>query len=322
MVLLVSPHNVVKKDYYVSNFKVDETSKLDKKDYSIYSQGINVSGILKVLQTEPFLLTFFGGVNGKHVKNHLHVSKMKFDSIHISMNSYEKINIIDNENKTHTIINDYYSKVDEKIGLAYLNIYKDNLARCNFVVFEDRLNEYINDDLVFEMADQADKQNIRTILDIKSYKDMDYIKNIKPYLIKFNKKSLERFNKRWDDINVLKDFSHELNGLGIKYVLVDLDVDGVLLFTKDHYTMVDTKVLERNFDYPAEATDALLGGFLAGLSKNYEEEKTLKLAYASELAVYTYGSIAKLNRKNIFDLRKDTKLRMHKEEKVKDENKD
>lgn len=318
MVLLVSPHNVVKKDYYVSDFKVNETSKLNEKNYSIYSQGINICSCLKVLQTEPFLLTFFGGVNGKHVKNHLHVHKIKFDSIHISMNSYEKINIIDKDNGTHTIITDHYSKVDDKIALAYLNIFKENLPRCNFVVFEDRLNEYINDDLVFEMARCAAKQNIRTILDIKSIKDINYINQIKPYLIKYNKKSVERFDARWDDINSLKEFAKKNIDMGIKYVLIDLDVDGVLLFTKDHFTMVDTKVLEKNYAYEAEATDALLAGILTGLSKGYEEEKTLKLAYASSLAVFTYGSIEKLNRKNIFDLRKNTKLRMHKE--IKQEN--
>ncbi|MCQ2978439.1 MAG: hypothetical protein MJ245_01420 [Clostridia bacterium] len=106
MILLVSPHNVVKKDYFVDNFEANKTNKLTTKNYSIYSQGINISSALKILQTEPFLLTFFGGVNGKHVKNHLHVHRIKFDSIHISMNSYEKINIIDKENHTQTIIAD------------------------------------------------------------------------------------------------------------------------------------------------------------------------------------------------------------------------
>ena len=110
MILLVSPHNVVKKDYYVNNFKIDDVASLNKKDYSIYSQGINISSCLKTLQTEPFLLTFFGGVNGKHVKNHLHVNRIKFDMLHISRNSYEKINIIDTDNKTLTVIDDNTNK--------------------------------------------------------------------------------------------------------------------------------------------------------------------------------------------------------------------
>ncbi|MCQ2978820.1 MAG: PfkB family carbohydrate kinase [Clostridia bacterium] len=311
MVLLVSPHNVVKKDYFVNNFKVNELNKLSKKTYSIYSQGINISTCLKVLQTEPFLLTFFGGVNGKHVKNHLHVNRIKFDSVHMAMNSYEKINIIDEESKTHTIINDFYSKVDDKIAQNYFNIYKESLKRCQFVVFEDRLNEYVDNEMVIQMAREADKSNIRTVLDVKSDIGLDYVKAVKPYLVKYNKKSLEQSNIRWDDINNLKSFTLDLIDSGIHYVLIDLHEDGVLLFSKKHFLMVDTKVLERNFEYLAEATDALLAGFLTGLSKDYEEEKTLKLAYSSECAVFTYGSIENLNRKNIFDLRKYTKVRMH-----------
>ena len=312
MVLLVSPHNVVKKDYYVNNFVINESSKLNKKNYSIYSQGINISSCLKTLQTEPFLLTFFGGVNGKHVKNHLHVNRIKFDSIHIAMNSYEKINIIDEENHTHTIINDYFSKVDEKVEQAYLNLYKENVKRCQFAIFEDRLNEYISENAVIEMAREADSQNVRTVLDVKSNLTKEYITGIKPYLVKFNKKSLDAYDERWDDIEDLKEFAKKYIDEGIHYVLIDLHEDGILLFSKDRYLMVDSKVLEKNYMLTNQATDAALAGFLTGLSKNYEEEKTLKLAYSSELAVYTFGHIEDLNRKNIFDLRKNTKVRFHK----------
>ncbi|MCQ2978438.1 MAG: hypothetical protein MJ245_01415 [Clostridia bacterium] len=169
----------------------------------------------------------------------------------------------------------------------------------------------MDEDLIFQMAREAESSNIRTVLDCKSNLKEEYIKEVKPYLIKFNKKAMDSYDERWDDISDLKTFASKYLDMGIKYVLIDLHEDGALLFNKNHYIYVDTKILEKNHMLTNEATDAFLAGFLTGLSKDYEEERMMKLAYSSELAVYTFGEIEKLNRKNIFDLRKNTKVRMH-----------
>ncbi|MCQ2749154.1 MAG: PfkB family carbohydrate kinase [Clostridia bacterium] len=310
MVLLISPHNVVKKDYYVSNFTPNEVNKMLDKHVSIYSQGINVSLALKILQTEPFLLTFFGGVNGKHVKNHLHVNKIKFDSVHISKNSYEKINIIDEKLGTQTIINDYIMSVDEKIQNAYFNLVKDNIKRCNLMCFEDRVKDYFSFDVLKNMALEAAKEGIKTVVDVKSKLDLNELEMIKPYMVKINKKALNLFKQdaNFDDI---KNITNNLLECGTHYILFDLYDEGVYLFSKSGYSKVESVNVEITNDFYAESTDALLAGFLTGLSKGYEEEKTLKLAYASSLAVLKEGPIETLNRKQIFDLRKNTKYKRY-----------
>lgn len=310
MVLLISPHNVVKKDYYVSNFTPNEVNKMLDKHVTIYSQGINVSLALKILQTEPFLLTFFGGVNGKHVKNHLHVNKIKFDSIHISKNSYEKINIIDEKLGTQTVINDYIMTVDEKIQNAYFNLVKDNIKRCQIMCFEDRVKDYFSLDVLMNMASEGAKEGIKTVIDVKSNINLEELENVKPYMVKINKKALNLFvhDAGFDEI---KNIADKLLSSGTHYVLFDLYDEGAYLFSKNGYAKVESVNFEKQNEFYAESTDALLAGFLTGLSKGYEEEKTLKLAFASSLAVLKEGSIETLNRKQIFDLRKNTKFKRY-----------
>lgn len=310
MVLLISPHNVVKKDYYVSNFALNEVNKMLDKHISIYSQGINVSLALKILQTEPFLLTFFGGVNGKHVKNHLHVNKIKFDSVHISKNSYEKINIIDEKLGTQTVINDYISMTDEKIQNAFFNLVKDNIKRCNLMCFEDRVKDYFSFDMLKNMASEAQKEGIKTVIDVKSNLDLNELEMVKPFMVKINQKALNLFisDAGPDEI---KNIADKLIENGTHYVLFDLYDKGVYLYSKSGYAKVESINFKAENEFYAESTDALLAGFLTGLSKGYEEEKSLKLAYASSLAVLQNGPIETLNRKQIFDLRKNTKYKRY-----------
>ena len=124
MILLVSPHNVVKKTLYVDSFKTDKTNMLLNKHTEIYSEGINIALMLKILQNEPFILTFIGGINGKHVKNYIHVNKLKAEMIHMNRGTYEKLDIVDTASNNMTTIKDFYSELETKSMIFFFNAYK------------------------------------------------------------------------------------------------------------------------------------------------------------------------------------------------------
>ena len=267
-------------DYVVNfdTFKLSETNR-SSYDYIQYGgKGINVSKMLKELDTESICLGYLAGFTGeeleRQVKEDLHLNT---DFIKLSHGN-TRINVkIRAEEETEIGGKGPQVSTDD-LNKLYAQL--DALQENDVLILSGSIPSGLSKEIYKDILEKLDGKHIQCVVDATGdllLKTLAY----HPYLIKPNRKELEElFDVSLNTMDEIEIYARKLKDLGAQNVIVSCDKDGSLYIDEEDkcYTL---GVCIGNLVNSVGAGDSMVAGFVAGKQKGLSSLDTLKLATAS-----------------------------------------
>lgn len=263
-------YNLETKEFNLSKLNLSE-----KAYFLGGGKGINVSKVLKNLNTESIALGFLGGFTGEFIKNELNEKSISNDFTEVEGNTRVNIKI-----KTWDIETEL-AGLSPQIREEHIVSLKEKLKYIkngDILVLSGSVPRSIKNSIYKDLLADINEE-IKVILDTRGEAFTETLKS-NPYLVKPNHHELEEFCKR--DLNSLEEIingAKEIQALGVKNVIVSLGKDGSILLTENEvYKGNVPKGILKN---SVGAGDSMIAGIVSKLAKGEALIDAYKFGIAS-----------------------------------------
>ena len=260
-------------DYVVrlSKVNVGGLNRTDDTEKYAGGKGINVSRVLKQLDTETTALGFCGGFTGQFIKDALESDGINQNFIEVEGDTRINIKL---KTGAETEINAAGPSIRDH-HISQLEAQLKTMTKDDHVVFAGSVPNGF-DYLYQELADILSARSIPFTIDAEDSKLTSTLQYM-PYLIKPNRVELAGAVRR--ELTSETDITAaamELVEKGAQNVLVTLGRDGAIFVNKDYqYRIPSPKGILRN---SVGAGDSTVAGFIS--RKDYSIEERIKYAIA------------------------------------------
>jgi 1-phosphofructokinase len=261
----------------LDNLSEGELNRSKFSKFSIGGKGINVSLVLKELDTESISIGFAGGFTGNYILDFL--NEKNIDNHFIEVNAPSRVNVKLLVGTRETEINQEGPTIDQT-DIEKLLDYIEHLKKGDFLICAGSQGK-IASNIYQTIAKKCFEKEINFIIDASNKVLLDTLK-YQPLLIKPNIHELENYF----DVEISSDsdtvlYAKKLLEKGAKNVIVSLGGDGSFLVTKKH--IYRAKPIKGNVKNTVGAGDSMVAGFV---SQIYKGESLLK-AYQYAIAAGT-----------------------------------
>ncbi len=278
----------------VENLKFGKTNRSSNEQMYFGGKGINISLVLKELNTPSIALGFVAGFTGKELESQLKKSGIATDFIHLKHGN-TRINV-KLKGEMETEINANGPEIDEceiKQLFDKLSILEDG----DTLVLAGSIPNSLPDDIYEKILESLEDKNIKIVVDATGNLLVNTLK-FKPFLIKPNLDELQDiFEKQLKTDEQIIECAKILQQKGAKNVLVSLGENGAI-FIDENGNVYKQKALGGKAVNTVGAGDSMIAGFLSGIEKDIEY--ALKLSCASAGATATLDTLA--TKEKIFEL--------------------
>jgi len=263
------------------NPAIDKTVYADHTDYNIGGKGINVSKVLKKLNTDSLATGFLGKENGQEVKDALDASGIEHHFIEIEGKVRTNTKLIQDGKLIEQ--NEKGPEVDENSVrqlFAYLSGFENEI-----VVISGSTSRNLDSSFYRRMVELLKKKGNYVILDCDGEMLKEGIK-AKPDFIKPNKDEISAFfHIDYDRDEIIR----RCKALNLENICISLGGEGALFIGKEIY---EVEPLPVNFVSPVGAGDALVAGMTYGRYRNLDLKECIRVAIAcASASVEMTGSI-------------------------------
>lgn len=287
-------------DYIMHTGKINigETNRSKSEEIYIGGKGINVSLILRELDTESSALGFVAGFTGNEIESRLAQKGIRTDFVKLE-NGNTRINVkIKGESETE--INGKGPDIDgEALSEFFVKLKKlndgDTLILAGSI--PGSLPETSYSDILQAVSDK----NINTVVDASGKLLVNVLK-YRPFLVKPNTFELsEIFGKMPQNEDEIIEDARKLRNMGARNVIVSMAGDGAILLDETG------KVHRRGAGVgkvvnSVGAGDSMVAGFVAGYQETSDYEYALKLGTACGAATAFSSDLASRDKINeVFD---------------------
>ena len=270
----------------VENLKFGKTNRSSNEQMYFGGKGINVSLILKELDTPSVALGFVAGFTGKKLENELIESGITTDFIHLKQGN-TRINIKLKGEKETEINADGPTVSQDEIEMLFdkLSVLKDG----DTLVLAGSIPKSLPDDVYEKILERTKEKDIRIVVDATGNLLINTLK-YKPFLIKPNLDELQEiFETELKTDEQIIACAKILQQKGAKNVLVSLGENGAI-FIDESGKSYKQKALGGKAVNTVGAGDSMIAGFLSGIEKG--TEYALKLSCAAAGATATLDTLA------------------------------
>ncbi len=264
-------------DYFIQidQFQPGELNRMASEKKMPGGKGINVSRVLKRLQTDSLATGFLGGFTGDFIKKKL--SEENIETSFIPVEGDTRINVklkSDDETEINGL-----SPVISSSQLQELIKKAEKLGSEDILVLSGSLPGSVDHSFYKEMIEHVRGREVKVVVDTSGEALKEAIK-ANPFLVKPNQHELSQlFNAKVDTPAKAVHFAKELVNSGISNVIVSMGADGALLVTADSVYYAD--VPEGELKNSVGAGDSLVAGFLANFIKSNDIKKAFQYGAAS-----------------------------------------
>ncbi|MDO5695919.1 MAG: 1-phosphofructokinase [Eubacteriales bacterium] len=266
-------------DYVVDvvDFQADKINRSTNEMIFPGGKGINVSQVLKQLDTESCAIGLVAGFTGEHLKHLLDAYGITHDLMPLS-NGMTRINV-KIRSRAETAVNGAGPQPtpDEVDNL------KDRLRQLksgDYLVMAGNLPKGLPDTLYRDIMTSLADRDVRTVVDATGTA-LTSVMDCGPFLIKPNHEELgELFNVRIEDPDTALDYAARLQDRGVKNVLVSMGGRGAVLAAENggRYIVQAPSGTVKN---TVGAGDSMVAGFLYGYRTDHCRESALRYGAAA-----------------------------------------
>lgn len=270
----------IDKTCMVEDLEIGQSNTVIDQRMDIGGEGILVCRIIKMLQSEPMVLSFLGGLNGRYIKSSL--DKCKIKSNFTWVNGDTKLNtlFIDSVQGFETLVKDEGVTITEKDYLRFKQEMKNYIKDSAVVVLHGTLTSGLSYKLYEDVIEHAKRYNTKVIISTEG-EELRKAFTYKPYGLCIKEKQLGEL-----DIHSLsyKETLEELYKLmvehSIHYITIDHGLKGATVLSKSKVCqgIPDAGIVPYN---EKAGFSGVLGAFAVSVERKYELEKMVKLMVAS-----------------------------------------
>lgn len=258
----------------VDGLKLGDLNRM-KEDFKLPGgKGINVSRILKRMDTESTALGFLGGFTGNFISEWL--KEEQINTAFTNVQSDTRINI-KLKSDTETEINGLGPVLSEK-EIEDLKQVMNNVKKGDIVVLSGSTPASLRNGFYQELIEIIRGKEAKFVIDTTGDDLKDALAK-RPLLIKPNNHELaELYHTEFKSIEDILPYGKKLLEEGAQNVLISMAGDGALLFTKDG--AYQSNVLVRPLKNSVGAGDSMIAGFIGSYSKDQDPVEAFKWGVA------------------------------------------
>lgn len=258
----------------VDGLKLGDLNRM-KEDFKLPGgKGINVSRILKRMDTESTALGFLGGFTGNFISECL--KEEQINTAFTNVQSDTRINI-KLKSDTETEINGLGPVLSEK-EIEDLKQAMNNVKKGDIVVLSGSTPASLRNGFYQELIEIIRGKEAEFVIDTTGDDLKDALAK-RPLLIKPNNHELaELYHTEFKSIEDILPYGKKLLEEGAQNVLISMAGDGALLFTKDG--AYQSNVLVRPLKNSVGAGDSMIAGFIGSYSKDQDPVEAFKWGVA------------------------------------------
>lgn len=254
-------------------------------------KGINVSAVLKELDTQSIATGFLAGFTGKEIEESLKNKGIESDFVHLE-NGFTRINVKIRSDE-ETDINTTGPKISD-YDLHLLIKKLEEITQHDVLILSGSAPKNADDNIYAKILSKVEKTGVLTVVDTTGKKLLNTLE-YKPFLIKPNVSELaQTFNTKISTLHDIEKYAIKLQNLGARNVLVSMGDKGSVLFSEDKQVIIQSAPKGQAVN-TVGAGDSMVAGFVAGYLKSSDYKFALKLATACGSATAFSEGLCKQN---------------------------
>ena len=259
---------------HVDELKLGDLNRMTNDFKLPGGKGINVSRILKRINTESTALGFLGGFTGTFISDWL--EKEKIHSCFTTVQEDTRINI-KLKSESETEINGLGPVISNE-EMQELKQALSTITSNDVVVLSGSTPASLREGFYEELIQIVKDKQAEFIIDTTG-KDLLHALPQQPLLVKPNNHELaELYNVTFQSIEDIIPYGNRLLTDGAQHVIISMAGDGALLFTKEG--VYRSNVLKRPLKNSVGAGDSMIAGFVGSFSKNADPLEAFKWGVA------------------------------------------
>jgi 1-phosphofructokinase len=285
MIIAVTLNPALDKTIEIDDYSEGSINEVINERMDIAGKGINVSKVIKELNGECLVITFYGGYNGKIMLDFLDKNKIKHIGIKTNGETRRNLKIHDKAKNIVTDINAKGPYIYENELELFIDAINKNIKKDDIVIFSGSIPRGINKDIYKILISAAKEKGGITFLDSDG-EALEKGLEAKPFLVRHNVHELEKIYKvKINSANEVIDICKNLIDDGIQNVYVALDKLGSVFVSKNKSFVIEP--LDVHVKSKVGTGDSFVAGMAYSYSNNYALENAIKLAAACATATIT-----------------------------------
>jgi fructose-1-phosphate kinase PfkB-like protein len=284
----------------IDGLEVNGENKVQDYRISLGESPIYTAYTIKLLQGEPYVLGFLGGMGGRFIHNVMQKNRIKADFVFNLGESKSIYRIVDSINGSETILLDDNMIVNERDKKNLKHKLQNRIKDSKVMVLGGDLPRGADFSLIEDINLVAKNHDIKVITALEGQNLRKSI-NLNPYALKISDKNISDLvnidTLTYDKYYVIKELYNILISNKIHYMLYDSN-EGLYVLSKNKICKVILNEMPEILD-GIGSSDSMVGAFAVSIERKYEQERMAKLIMASGIAVKNskYPNIC--NRKDI-----------------------
>ena len=258
----------------VNRLDFSDINRADETAVSFGGKGINVSAVLKELETESVALGFVGGFFGDKLESLLEKEGIKTDFVHIQNETRINVKIrcgkeldinAEGPEVSESEINEFFKKLEM-------------IKEGDYAVLAGSIPKAFFENIYEKIMQKLSEKGIHLVVDAQGDLLLNSLR-FKPFMIKPNHHELEAiFGVAESEEEIIKN-ARKLREMGAENVLVSLAENGAILVDANE-KVHKIRNAEGTFINSVGCGDSMVAGFISGYIKTGDYAHALKLGGA------------------------------------------
>lgn len=302
LILTVSLNPSIGRRYNIKDFQLGKSFVATDIQYTAEGGGLNVMNVIKGFNVPVMVTGFLGGRNGDYIKKELDLMGIRQEFIPINEESRSSISII-SENGISTKISERGPSISGNEVLAFYELYKEIIKEVDIICASGSLPHGLPPETYANLIIMAKEVGKKFFLDT-SGEALKLGVDAKPFFVKPNREELEEIIgcKIQSEMELVQAGKY-LAENDIEIVIISLGDEGSIAFHNGYIYRIRVPKIETI--NPAGSGDAMVGGFVASLYRDYDFEFALKVAAACGTANAMEKETGKVDMFNMKKIMKD-----------------
>jgi 1-phosphofructokinase len=285
LILTLALNPSIEKTAVIDGFEINDSNSIQDYRLTLGQGAIYSATIIKLLQGDPYVIGFAGGIGGRYIKNYMDKRKIKSDLIWKDCETRSILTIIDSINATKTKLIDntfFYDTYDFK-NIKY-KFHKHIKLADTIIISQSNEDSDISSKIVDELLLSSKENHSKVIVSLEGVQLRKSF-NRSPYAVVINKEDLPELEEEFgeDMEENLEIFRQMIIRNKIKYILYD-DHKSLYLVAKNKIGKVNY-ISKHEESEQYKNKDFIVGALAVCTSRKYEMEKALRVIGATKQAV-------------------------------------
>ncbi|MEQ7196530.1 tagatose-6-phosphate kinase [Enterococcus avium] len=273
MILTITMNPSIDISYPLETFKLDTVNRVRNVRKTAGGKGLNVTRILKQLDTEVIASGLIGGFLGEEIKKDLTQNEIAHDFLPISGETRNCIAVLHEGKQTEILENG--PVITEQEARAFLQHFEKLAVKAEIISFSGSLPEGLSTDFYRQMLQVCQPKPVVLDCSGKALREV-LLGSVKPKLIKPNTEELASLlgQEISTELSDLKAALSDSMFDEIEWIVVSMGGDGA--FAKHHGTFYRVTIPKIDVVNPVGSGDATVAGLTAAIQQGLSDEAVLK----------------------------------------------